>query len=664
MKNFGSLIRLGVIPLIFILALVSVSPAASQTTVTRVIVTSVNANDAFPDIQVQFRALDAAGAFVPNLDASQFSLQEDGTSLAIEEVTATALPLNMRMIFVIDELSITSRLPAVREAIQAFAQNEMQPGDSVEVLAADGQGETQVIVPLTDDPAEVINGIQPANYNPSPASSTELLDAVKQGLDDLSTLSENTDGINQVVVFSVSLINQIDLDETIQEAVELGVPIHTVLLGSEDAEGALGRLARETGVVGGAIVTEDLTDVFETLGDQREQDQYLITYRSRAEEAGEHEVIIEVGGTSSNAVTFEINELELPRVQITDPAANTVITRTETFFNQNSETIEPTEQTIAVEVSWPDGHPRNVVVEKTMLVLNGKSLGPATAVRDNGKDPVVLEFTWDLREEKIPGQNQISIVVEAEDELGLKNKSEPVTVTVDYVLFAKGDGANACPALVSEYAPALCSNWNLIAPLTSLIVAVAALIIVVVFMRRNPQVQQKVKERLGTMMTNMTNITGMVGGDKATRIVEPLEASKAVLVVLEGKSGTKQTEFRINKSTSLGHSSAHADLAFQTSVDNSPISRSHCTLIERDDSFELQDHSTNGTFLNGTRLKAGQTSLLKDGDTIELARVQDGGIKFKFQIVSPPGYMGTRLVEPSSDDQLSKDGYTPTKIIK
>ncbi len=664
MKNCSSLIRLGIIPLIFILALVSVSPAASQTTVTRVIVTSVNANDAFPDIQVQVRALDAAGVFVPNLDASQFSLKEDGTSLVIGEVTSTALPLNMRMVFVIDELSITSRLPAVREAIQAFAQNEMQAGDSVEVLAANDQGETQVIVPLTDEPAEVINGIQPANYNPSSASSTELLDAVKQGLDDLSALSENTDGINQMVVFSVSLINQIDLDETIQEAIELGVPVHTVLLGSEDAEGALGRLARETGVGSGAIVTEDLIDAFETFGDQREQDQYLITYRSKADKIGEHEVVIEVGGTSSNAVKFVINELELPRVQITDPASDTLITRTETFFNQNSETIEPTEQTIAVEVSWPDGHPRNVVVEKTTLVVNGKSLGPAAVVRDNGKDPVVLEFTWDLREEKTPGQNQISIVVEAEDELGLKSKSEPVSVTVDYVLFAKGDGANACPALVSEYVPALCSNWNLIAPLTSLIVAVAALVIVVVFMRRNPQVQQKVKERLGTMMTNMTNMTGIGGGDKATRIVEPLEASKAVLVVLEGKSGMKQTEFRINKSTSLGHSSAHADLAFQTSVESSPISRSHCTLIERDDSFELQDHSTNGTFLNGTRLKAGQTSLLKDGDTIELARVQDGGIKFKFQIVSPPGYMGTRLVEPSSDDQLSKDGYTPTKIMK
>ncbi len=662
MKSFHSLVRFGIILLIFIVALAVVTPVASQTTVTRVIVTSINANDTFPDIQVQVRVLDATGAFIPGLDINQFSVQEDGQSVSVAEVTSTALPLNVRTVFVIDELSITSRLTAVREAIQAFAQNEMQPGDSVEVLAAADLGQTQVIVPLTGDPAQVINGMEAANYRPSSASSTELLDAVKQGLDDLSALSENTDGINQVFVFSVSLINQIDLDETIQDAIQLEIPIHTVLLGSEDAEGALNRLARETGVAGGAILSDDLEDVLEVLAEQREQDQYLISYRSRANTSGEHEVIVEVGATSSNAVTFVVDELESPLVQITAPASDAVITRTETFFNQDSETIQPTEQTIAVEVSWPDGHPRNIILEKTALVVNGKSLGPATVVRDNGKDPVLLEFTWDVRQEKTPGKNQISVVVEAEDELGLKSTSEPVSVTVEYLLFAQGDGANACPALVSEYVPALCSNWNLIAPLTSFIVALVALIVVIVFMRRNPQVQEKVKERLGTMMTNMTNMTSMGAAEKGTRIVDPLESAKAILVLLEGKSGMKETEFRINKSTTMGHSSSHADLVFQSKVESSPISRLHCTLIEKDGSFQLQDHSTNGTFLNGVRLK-GDQPVLKDGDIIELARVQDGGIKLKFQIMAPAGYMGTRLVSPV-DEPPARDGYTPTKLIK
>ena len=51
---------------------------------------------------------------------------------------------------------------------------------------------------------------------------------------------------------------------------------------------------------------------------------------------------------------------------------------------------------------------------------------------------------------------------------------------------------------------------------------------------------------------------------------------------------------------------------------------------------------------------------------MELARVQDGGVKLKFQLGLRSGHLGTRLVVPEkkdTDDLPPSDGYTRTKLM-
>ena len=182
MQNFTALFRAGIILFLFIiLASVMVTPVASQTAVARVDLTAVNANEAFPDVRVQVRALDANGAFIPNLATTQFAVREDGEPVQIQEVSTAPLPLNGNVIFVIDELALGPRLAVVRDALLSFAQNHMQAGDQVEVLAASNGGKTQTIVPLTSDPEVVVKGMQEENYNPNSANGTPLLDTINQG---------------------------------------------------------------------------------------------------------------------------------------------------------------------------------------------------------------------------------------------------------------------------------------------------------------------------------------------------------------------------------------------------------------------------------------------------------------------------------------------------
>ena len=669
MKKFAVLFRPGITLLFFInLALIHVKPAFSQADVTNVVVTAVQANEAFPDVRVQAKAVDANGEFVPGIAASQFSIREDGEAVQIDEVTTAPLPLNLRVVFVIDEFQIAAHAAAVRDAIQFFAENQMQPGDQVEVLAASNNGETRQIIAFTDSPDEVFNGISDSNYNPLSASNPLLLDTINRGLADLSALNENTEGVNRMIVFSISINDARALNETVENAVQAGVPIHTVLLGSQDIQGALGRLASGSLAGEGPLSPEDLNDLFERLEAESVQDQYLISYRSKVNQAGEHDVVVTIGGVSSRDTAFPLDALEPPSVRITSPVGESVITRTETSFGQDPETIQPTEQTVAVEASWPDGHPREIVQEKTLLVVNGESLGSAVNIRDNGQDPVILEFTWDLRGENTPGETPLSIVIEAEDELGLKGVSEPLPITMAYVPVVV---SNACPGLISESIPALCAQWDLIVSLSSLGIALAALVLVLVYLRRNPRVQQQVKERLGTMATRIGGSRPSViptgGNHMGTRLIEPPQSAKASLEVLEGKSGTSQTVFHLNATTSLGRSSDHAQLVLQSDQgDRSPISRLHCTILIKDEFFELRDEgSANGTFLNDVRIRSGELHRLGNGDTIELARALDGGLKLKFKAISRSTHVGTRLVEPEKkdSDELPKDGYTPTKLM-
>lgn len=658
MKNFLTQVRLGCTILLVMFMLGLVQPAFSQAAPASIVFTAVNANENFPDVQVQVRVLDAENNFVSGLSANQFSLKEDNNDIQIQNVTSASLPLSLRVVFVIDELVIGSRVEVVRSAIQSFAQNQMQAGDTVLVLAASNRNVFKIIVPQTSDPQEVFDEM--ANYNPPSANGTDLLQAVDQGLDEISTLNANIGGINKMVVFSISINDQLDLNNIIAKANRLSVPIHTVLLGGEDVKGALGKLARETGASSGVILGVNVNDLRLVLNPQRNETQYLITYRSQINQAGEHGLALTVNNAISKSVIFSVDELEPPSVEITAPSADTEIVRTETIFNQDSDAVQPTEQTVAVEVTFPDGHPREIIQEKTALVINGKAVGPATAIRDNGSDVVTLEFTWDLRPEQTPGVTPISIVVETEDELGLKSKTDALPVTVEYVVYDI-----ACPEFVSTYAPALCNNYNLILPLMSLMVAIAALIIVIFYLRRNPKVQEKIKE--GARRLTMTMMPSKIN-NSATMFVDPNKVDKAVLIVLEGYATSKQTQFPINETTTIGRSSEHAKLVLQGDKEGSPISRLHCTILEKDGAFEIRDESSaNGTHLNETRLPAGKLHPLNDNDILELARVRDGGVKFRIQIAKAKSTerLKTRMMTSISDEPEEKPsgGYTPTKKL-
>jgi pSer/pThr/pTyr-binding forkhead associated (FHA) protein len=125
--------------------------------------------------------------------------------------------------------------------------------------------------------------------------------------------------------------------------------------------------------------------------------------------------------------------------------------------------------------------------------------------------------------------------------------------------------------------------------------------------------------------------------------------ARAYLKILGGDEDTGRL-LPIHGDTRIGRSRSNADIHFHGDEEESVISRLHCTIVDMESHFEIKDESSSyGTFLNGARLTPMVLEKLSEGDEIELAQVQRGGVKLKFQL--------------AGDDELGSE-LTATRRIR
>ncbi len=114
--------------------------------------------------------------------------------------------------------------------------------------------------------------------------------------------------------------------------------------------------------------------------------------------------------------------------------------------------------------------------------------------------------------------------------------------------------------------------------------------------------------------------------------------AKAYLVPLDGFEVTPSRSFELYGTTAIGRSRKHADLLFHINDEDSAISRLHCTILDEDDHFSIRDEdSTNGTLVNGEKVTPLEAVRLHDGDTLDVAPIERGGLRFLFQLAQVTG---------------------------
>ena len=599
--------------------------AQAQGEVASLLITHVDTST-FPAMTLYAVARDAGGQPVVLASMANLSLKEDGVERPLESIQPAEVGL--RVAFVIDwgdglvntGVSLATVFQRARDYIQAFSTGQpwMKAGlDEATVIVQEGPS-SFLIVPMTSDPAAVDVGLsayraprdsdlpRPATYGANTAA------ALQQALDELEFTPGGEGKYKVVVLFTPGMRG--DLDEVAARAAAAGIPLHVVLVRDQASRiwgEALRPLAEATlGGFWALYEARDLTPLFDQIAGWREQT--ALAYHSTSTSTAPRHVLLAL---SSGDKVFEAEGSYTasplpPQLTIVAPAAGEAIVRGDPDIPTASAAADPQYVLVTAEVFWPDGFPRQV---QAQLVVDGVAVGEADIVE--GK----LVGTWDVRDFR--SRKPVSSVLEFDvtDELGYHVVSRPITVTVEY----GGRGGWVIPDT---------AGLAVVIVLVLAAVAVAAVVLV----RRS-----SVLPGLRQARQDVVDFVDRVTGRRTSHV------ARAFLVPVEGMDRSALKAYEIYGTTAIGRSRRHADLLFHINDEDSPISRLHCTVLDEDDHFALRDEdSANGTYVNGEKLEPLIPRALQDGDLIDVALVERGGIRFVFQLPRPDGSA------PDLDDEL------------
>ena len=603
---------------------------ASQGEVEVFAITEVNTG-AFPLVRLQVAARDKSGASLDLLSETSMQVLEDGVELPI--VSVEPVEAGIRLAFVIDPgdgvlhtgVSLASVYETAQEHIQTFILGRpwMASGvDQVTILVQEGTS-TVILAPMTDDPQEI--GEKLTEYIPPPdygfSRSPEYGDftraALEHGLDELLYSAGGEFMPQALVIFTPGV--RADLADVAERAIEAGIPIHVILTRPQEThywDEALRPLAEVTGGKFIAIYeSEGLEQLFEFL--TAPKGEYVVSYRSTSSSPNIREVVVGLNraGQHFQAVGQYSVELENPQVNIVSPNTGSQITRQGQKDIETPAEAAPTFIIVEAVVSWGDEYPREI--RQSRLLVDDVTIAQSKMVDER------VEFTWDIRSYQTEGQVPAELLVQVEDELGMQGISSPVTIGIEYV-----------PPPDTGFTP---SESTLVYVALGIALVAVALGIFLFFNRSRlvPAIQHAGE--------NIIDFVERVTGRRTALV------ARAYLVPLEGFDKPPSKPYEIYGTTAIGRSRRHADLLFHINDEDSAISRLHCTILDEDDHFAIRDEdSTNGTLVNDEKLSPLEPLMLQDGDVIDVAPLERGGLRFLFQLARPDGQ------PPGMDDDIRR----------
>ena len=280
---------------------------------------------------------------------------------------------------------------------------------------------------------------------------------------------------------------------------------------------------------------------------------------------------------------------------------------------------EPTAYDIVVKVDYPDGHVRQLR-EAALWIDGEKAVTQSSAV--------IGKLTWLLAGYTESGVHTLQARIV--DELGLMAESEVLTVTVSLE-------TSSVPA-----AARLPEPRGFVLPLLGLL-ALASLVGGGMWLRLSRRAASPAAPPPHLAVTQPFRLLAQPAPTASPRLPLPQlhlpkrpalnrPTGQAYLEVLEAGGGGAPRENieLVNPAVKLGRDATLADITFP---DHS-VSRLHARLVEVSERvYHIFDEgSTSGTWVNFTQIPNEGGQALKDGDVINLGRVQ---VRFK-QRVRPP----------------------------
>jgi hypothetical protein len=571
--------------------------------------------DRFPSISLYLTVSDADGRPVTSLPQSSFSISEDDRSPAIDEFesvqvgTQLEFVVNSSAAMKIRDSRGRTRFELIRQALgdwlamPAVAESQ---SDDFSLLTASGP-----LVSHTHEAARVVTALN--QFNPVFSDQDPGYDLLLQALE-MQLPAESAPAMVRSIIFITGLIqnpSEVALANLLAQAKDSNTQINVVLFGPANLldlpeTGGLKRLASETG---GSFELFDPAAGLAALADRTNAlgSAYRLSYTSQLTRAGSHTVVVNVtteGLTaSSQARTFEL-DVRAPEVTFVDLPSQ--IERHSSDPAVPLSDLPPTQQSLRILVTFPDGHGRPLASSR-LLVDN-------VAVQQNQNAPFD-RFTWDLTGLLESGHHILR--AEVTDSLGLTAASSDVGIEV-LVVPPPGGMAALRPALI----PLLAAIGVLLA---GVILAVS-----LIGVRRQTGAPPSLADRQGGGFRSPIRRAAMQS--PTPEIIE------ATLVPVDNDGHEQGSPMPlIGTDVILGRDASLATLVFS----DPSVSAMHARLIRQaDGSYLVKDQgSTAGTWVNYT-IAPESGYRLRHGDVLHLGRVA-----LRFQLSGSPPARQIKITE-------------------
>ena len=389
----------------------------------------------FPQISALLDVFNANGGFESNLQPSNLTVYEDGQPRPVDTLTQLDVPVqivvavNPAPALDVRDSNGVARFSRIVEALGNWTN--AQPADSRDDLSLVSlSGSLITHAKVTDWFVSL------GSFKPDFRKSTPNLNTLSLALDTVN-LPVPQPGMKRAILFITPHIEDPNIDNTIapliQRAVQSKVRVFVWFVDAEEefvsaSANAFKSLALQTNgsftAFSGIETLPDPNVYFAPL-----RRVHALTYTSALTTAGAHTLGIYVNTPQGNIPaldqTFNV-DIQPPNPIFVSPPLQ--ITRQPPADDPyNPEILTPEQQLIQIIVEFPDGHAREL--KRTSLYVDG------VVVAENLKPPFD-RFVWDLS--AYDESSQHTIIVEAEDSLGLKKSSIGIPVTMTVVQVPRG----------------------------------------------------------------------------------------------------------------------------------------------------------------------------------------------------------------------------------
>jgi hypothetical protein len=409
----------------------------------------------FPQVRFFLSLSNYMGALPDHLNTSDLTLREDGN--AVSEFTITGEPVGYRLVVVLfpdwPMQMVSSRGESNLDAIRRIAGVWLatQHGGGLNDYSLVTPGGTVLV--HNGEPQALAEAIQRAPLRVPAERPIAVLFSNALGLagDPLPRA-----GMRSAILLLTAKAPDAENQAVCPRLREQGFMAYGVWTGNENGPSfdALSAWASACGGYAGSLQNEfGVRSLLEGIGTQ--QNQYIVDYRSTLSKNGDHALTVSIQHGSYSA---ESRPLTFPvRVQ---PPAVTIVGQMDAIRRSGTDPLQPAEEYLPqaenfeAVVSFPDGHPRNIVAMK--FFVDGKQIYecitlPCPALR------------WDLRPYVDSGEHTLRLSVQ--DELGLTGETPEHKVYVEIAY------PSATEMLWARYGQAI---------MTALVIVLATCILVIV----------------------------------------------------------------------------------------------------------------------------------------------------------------------------------------